>query len=161
MNIKKFLIVSCIALQLSTIIHASQASFDQAFLKFGGGTDLATAAQSVENSRSKSSTRSVNGILGLSPSPEMTIVGKYLSNQTLSATELSSLADALAVAQGAAPAVDTTTDTTTTPVATTPVATTPTTTDTAATALKAQLDASVIVYNQYLTSVGQAQVKLS
>ena len=157
MNIKKFLILSCIALQLSTIMYADQAAWNEAFNAFGGINSI------TMNSHSFTSVyNTANGL----KTPEALAVGAYLSNsnKTLFKTTFTStdVVNALNVAKGVAPAVTPVVA----PVVTTPVVTpvvtpvTPTTTDTAATALKSQINASIGVLNSYNATKGIATVAI-
>ena len=126
MNIKKFLIVSCIALQFTTIIHASysQDNFNKAFIQFGGGTDIAVAAKTVQNNKGKLTKNAAlsRSLIAAGNTTEATITSKYLSNQTLTAAETTALNNALAAAQISTTAASTSATTTSASTAvTTPV----------------------------------------
>ena len=159
MNIKKILILSCMALQFSTIMYASQTNFNAAFFKFGGGTDLVVAATNVQNNKGRSTTRgTASGLTALNNSTEAVIVSKYLTNQTLTSAETTSLNNAFSVAITGVGSTTTTTTTPTTSTSSTTTTTTVTTTDTAAAALKTQINASIGVLNSYNATKGIATV---
>ena len=157
MNIKKFLILSCIALQLSTRMYADQAAWNTAFNLFGGANSITMNSHSFT-----SAYNTANSV----KTPESLAVGAYLasSNKTLFKTTFTTtdVVNALNVAKGVTPAVTPVVA----PVVTTPVVTpvvtpvTPTTTDTAATALKSQINASIGVLNSYNATKGIATVAI-
>ncbi|MDP3788443.1 MAG: hypothetical protein Q8Q60_03980 [Candidatus Chromulinivorax sp.] len=128
MNIKKFLIVSCIALQFTTIIHASysQDNFNKAFIQFGGGTDIAVAAKTVQNNKGKLTKNAAlsRSVIAAGNTTEAIITSKYLSNQALTSAETTALESALAAAQISTTAASTSATTTSASTAvTTPTAT--------------------------------------
>ena len=110
MNIKKLLIITSITLQFSTCIESSvpysqdPTSWNNAFLAFGGGTNLTTAAASVQSGKGGSTARAVNGTLSKmgTITPEATVVAQYLDGQAMSSNDSTNLQAALAAAQGLA-----------------------------------------------------------
>jgi hypothetical protein len=92
MNIKKFLIISSIVLQVSTSIYADQTAWNKAFLAFGGGSDPVAAANSI-TANSQSASSALTSVTTAGKTPEAYAVGHYVATSKTSFTNKSIFTD--------------------------------------------------------------------
>lgn len=187
MNVKKFLILACMSLQITGYLHASQANYDAAFLAFDAAfnktnpsSTAAAAAKYIKDQGNSISWSTLQKTATSLMTPEAQTVRLFLADgttaslagkfpgalYTASSKSYSSLENAFTNAGTTVIASDPNANTAPLPMSAPAwfaVGSTPSSTSaiqTAASTLKSQINSAISTYNQYLSSVSLPQVSL-